>query len=320
MKILEEKYPKGTFKHQKSDGRFIDGYLYENIETLAKRIVDDMTFLGIVYSSTLEVGTGKSVLCTQMGETWSYLMKKIHNIDVPFTMNNIVFKPKDLIERAFKVPKYSFILLDEWEDAHYWSELGMSLRKFFRKCRQLNLFMMVIIPSFFQMPISYAVSRSVFAIDVKFEQDFQRGFFSFYSFNKKKELYIKGKKFYNYNVVRPDFDGRFFDGYGVDEETYRATKLRDMQEFDEDEQRPSKATIEKEVKAKIAYNVVNNDTGMTTKILAQAYGCSERTIQQYAKDYREGKIGGVPEREVRTEDYNNLPTTLDDDGYDVVTK
>jgi hypothetical protein len=111
MKILKLKYPKGTYKGQMSDGKYMDGYLYQNLQILAKRIVDDMTFMGIIFSSTLEVGTGKSVLATQIGEAWTEIMKDMHNIDVPFTINNIVWKPKDLIERAFQVPKYSFTIL-----------------------------------------------------------------------------------------------------------------------------------------------------------------------------------------------------------------
>ena len=206
MKVLEEKYPKGTWKYQKTDGRYIDGLLYKNLELLATKIVKDMTFLGIGFSSTLEVGTGKSVLFTQIGEVWSDLMKKIHNIDVPFAQKNVVFRPEELIERSFQVPQYSCILLDEWEDAHYWSGLGMTLRKFFRKCRQLNLLILIIIPNFFQLPLGYAISRSIFAIDVKFDDELERGGYDFYGFKAKKKLYIKGRKYHDYGVQFPDFN------------------------------------------------------------------------------------------------------------------
>jgi len=185
MKALIEKYPKGSFKYQKTDGRYIDSFLYQNLTMMAKKIVEDMTFLAVCFSSTLEVGTGKSVFCTQVGEIWSEIMEKVHGIKVPFDMNNVVFRPEELIERSFKVPKYSFLLLDEWEDSHYWGKLGMTLRKFFRKCRQLNLFIMIIIPNYFQLPLGYAISRSVFAVDVKFDENFNRGNYDFYNFKAK---------------------------------------------------------------------------------------------------------------------------------------
>jgi len=185
MKILLDKYPKGSFKGQKSDGRYIDGYLYENLNLMAEKIINDMTFLGVCFSSTLEVGTGKTVFCTQVGEAWTDIINKKYNLNLEFTEKNLVFSPKDLIERAFQLPKYSFILLDEWEESSYWSELAIALRGFLRKCRQLNLFIMVIIPNWFQLPLSYAVSRRVFAIDVRFETGFIRAFFDFYSFESK---------------------------------------------------------------------------------------------------------------------------------------
>ena len=295
MKILLDKYPMGTYPGQKSDGKFMDGYLYSNLEILSKRIVDDMTFLGIIFSSTLEVGTGKSVCATQIGEAWSEIMKKHHNVDIPFTTNNIVFTPKDLIERAFKLPRYSCILLDEWEDQTYWSELGVSLRKFFRKCRQLNLFMLVIIPNWFQMNLSYAVSRSAFAIDVKFGKDFERGFFSFYNFNTKKELYIKGKKEHNYRVVRPTFNGRFLDGYGVDEVEYRKAKLADLKRAEKSDEKDTSSPwlFEKRIKAKIFREMVERNPKITKKDLAAIYGVSEMTAHRYTHYEEDTDEGGV---------------------------
>jgi len=234
MKILEEKYPIGSFKGQKSDGRYIDMNFYENLKILANRIVDDMTFMMVCFSSTLEVGTGKSVLMTQVGEAWTDIINSMHGLNLTFTKKNIVWRPKDLIKRSFEVPKYSCLLVDEWEDAHYWSELGMTLRQFFRKCRQLNLFIIIIIPNFFQLPAPYAIGRSIFAIDVKFQGDFRRGFYDFYDFEKKRDLYIRGKKTQNYRITKPSFNGRFFDGYGIPRDEYIKAKTADMRRMDED--------------------------------------------------------------------------------------
>lgn len=286
MKILLEKYPKGTFKGQKTDGRYIDGFVYHNLELLAERIVDDMTFLAITFSSTLEVGTGKSVFGTQMGEAWAEIMKKKHNIDVPFTQKNIVFRPTDLIKRAFEVPKYSFLLLDEWEGATYWSELGTTLRQFFQKCRQLNLFIMVIIPNWFQMNIQYAVSRSVFAVDIKFEGNFERGYGDFYSFRRKRDLYIKGKKFHDYHVVRPDFNFRFLNGYGVPEKEYRAAKLKDMLTYEQNNQIPT----EREITIKLFKKLRENLPQVSVKDLSKAFGVTRQSTFKWLKEIKDKEI------------------------------
>jgi len=320
VKILEDKYPMGSVKHQKSAGRYIDGYLYDNLKLLAEKIVDDMTFLAVGFSSTLEVGTGKSVLFTQIGEAWSYLMKKIHNIDVPFTQKNIVWRPKDLIERSFKVPRYSCILVDEWEDAHYWSELGMTLRQFFRKCRQLNLFILIIIPNFFQFPMNYALGRSIFCIDVKFEGRFERGYFNFYDFNAKRNLYILGKKTQNYHVVKPTFFGRFSDGYGIPEEEYRKAKAEDLKNIDADEDKSlSPRRLEFVTRADTIWKIyqkrkiVKQLGDLPTSLLAEAFGVAERTLKEWLTKAKRLRMGDIDPNLIDENDENDSD---DDDAHD----
>lgn len=276
MKYALDKYPKGSYKGQRDDGRYIDGYLLENIKALARNIVNDMTFLGVVYSSTLEVGTGKSVFAQHFAEAYLDQVKQIHGIDNSLTIDNVVFRPKDLIERSFKIPKYSVIILDEWEDAHYWSELAVSLRDFFRKCRQLNLLMLIIIPNFFQLPSSYAINRSVFAVDVKFEGEFQRGFFSFYNYERKKELYVKGKKFMNYHCVDANFSGRFLDGYPVGREVYLDAKYKAFADRENEVKPPTPEEIAIQIETKLSKKLkeIHN---LTSEQIAHLFEVSRKT-------------------------------------------
>lgn len=283
MKILEQQYPLGTLKGQKTPGRYINETLYENLKILAKTISKDMTFLGICASSTLENGTGKSVFMQQIGEAYSSLVNQFQGTNLTFGMQNIVFNPEDLIERAFKVPRYSCIILDEWEDQHYWSKLGISLRQFFRKCRQLNLFIIVIIPNFFQLPINYAISRSVFFIDVQFKGEFDRGYFSFYNYERKKDLYLKGKKFHEYRVIKPNFTGRFADGYAVPEDQYRKAKYKDM--IDDAEKK--KPLTEKQIKVALFKKIHERLPEITIKRLAEGFGVVESTAHNWLNEAKE---------------------------------
>lgn len=281
MKILIEKYPKGSLPNQQTPGRYIDETLYENIKILAKAIIKDMTFLVILTSSTLEVGTGKSVFSQQFGEAYLSLVKEKHKIENELTMQNIVFSPEDLIERSFEVPRYSVIILDEWEDAHYWSQLGISLRQFFRKCRQLNLLMICIIPNYFQLPMSYAISRSICLIDVKFGEGFERGFFKFYNFQTKRLLYLKGRKTMDYNVVRPNFSGRFADGWVVDKDEYHRMKYLDSLKYDKENK---KKISEKEITMKIFDKVKKNLTEVPLYRLAEAFEITRQTAYNWQKE------------------------------------
>lgn len=275
MKILEDKYPKGSLPGQKTIGRYIDGTLYENLKIAAKNIVKDLTILGVCSSSTFEVGAGKSTFISQMGEAYTDLVNQYHGTNLEFSMKNIVFRPEELIKRAFELPQYSFIILDEWEELHYWSELAMALRQFFRKCRQLNLFIVIIIPNFFQLQMSYAISRSLFFVDVKFQGEFDRGYFDFYNFERKKDLYVYGKKTQNYNAAKPNFSGRFVGGYAVDEAEYRKAKWKDMIDSEE---RVKPEVTERNVTIKIFKRIYGYFKGrITIEELASALGVTERT-------------------------------------------
>jgi len=285
MKIFPERYPKGTFKGQKTDGRYIDGYLYENLRVYAKAIVRDMTFLGFISSSTLEVGTGKSCFVQQIGEAWESLLWDEHKIKRPLQLEAIVFKPEDLMDTSKKIPQYSIIILDEWEDSHYWSKLGITLRQFFRKCRQLNLFMVCIIPNFFELPRGYAVSRSAFFIDICFRDGFERGLFKFYSFPTKKRLYHKGKKEMDYGVVKPDFMGDFGDGYVVGREEYLEKKRKDL-EGTEEVIKPN------DVKKRVYLGLYERlkAFGATEKELGALFGVDVKTLYSWRLVEAEGSV------------------------------
>jgi len=291
-KYCINKYPKGSLPNQRTAGRYIDGYLYNNIEILARNIVKDITYLGVIFSSTYEVGSGKSTLAQQIGECYTELINNINGFNIEFTAKNICFRPKDLIELAFKVPQYSVIILDEWDDFHYWSELGTTLREFFRKCRQLNLFIVIIIPNFFQLNIGYAISRSLFAIDVKFAAEFDRGFFDFYNFDNKKDLYIKGKRFYNYNAAKPNFNGRFLDGYPVGRNEYLKKKRDDLARYED--QDGKKEITERSINTKIFHKLRFYFKDITLKTWAEAFCVSERTLNNWLADEKKAIEGLFP--------------------------
>jgi len=308
MKILEKKYPKGTFKGQKTDGRYMTQFLYQNLDFMAEKITKDMTFLAVFFSSTLEVGTGKSVLATQTGEAWTDLVNRKYGLNIEFTARNLVFKPEHLIERAFEVPKYSCIILDEWEDATYWSKLGVTLRRFFRKCRQLNLFMIIIIPNWFQLPLNYAVSRSIFAIDIKFDENLDRGNYDFYTFGSKKNLYIKGKKMHNYNVQRADFKGHFLDGYGIPREAYIKAKEKDMKEDDEQE---SNAMTPERMRRELILKMIKKFPKIKMVDFANLTGVTPKTICEWKKGDKQGNNTPVSVNLNIVTPYNKIPSNVD---------
>ena len=141
MKVCKKDFPLGSRKQQKSDGFYIDGTLKDNLDTLAEKIRDDQQFNLIVTGSGW-TRVGKSVFCSQIGYYLTHKVNELHKTKNTFDLSNMVFKSEELIKKAMKIPKYSVLVLDEGDDLteHYWNKLSRDLRKFFRKCGQLNIF------------------------------------------------------------------------------------------------------------------------------------------------------------------------------------
>lgn len=289
VKVCEKDFPKGSLAGQQSDGFYMDGYIKENLDIMAERIVDDMQFVGVI-SGKGTVRNGKSTFAQHQGYYFTHKVNELHKLKNKFGMNNIVFKADDLIEKAFSLPKYSIIILDEGDDltAQYYSKLAIKLRRFFRKCGQLNLFFLLLIPDFFELPRAYAVTRSTYLINVMFMGRFERGFFEFYSGERKRQLYYKGRRYGDYQCVKENFKGRFPKPYLVDEKEYRDKKLKDMITDDGEESTP---LIRKETHIKNfkMLKKVSEDyeLNLSQTELANRIGLSRKSIQKYLKELEE---------------------------------
>lgn len=284
-KVCLKEFPKGCYKGQQHDGYYMSDYLKHSLDTLTKHITNDMQFVGLVTGNGM-VRNGKSNLSFQVAYYYSKEISRKTKTDIPFTCNNIVFNADDLIKRAFELPKYSCLVLDEGDDltAHHFSKLALKLKKFFRKCGQLNLFIILILPSFFELPRSYAISRSNFLINVKFVGEFERGFFDFFGPTAKRKLYFNGKKFENYNASSKSFHGRFVKLYTVDEKEYREMKRKDMEENEEEEGGVSGFQAKRLQKIEIVQQIVPNLPIKSREHLAKVMGTSKGNIDRMARE------------------------------------
>jgi len=291
VKVCKEQFPKGSLPGQRSDGLYLDGYLAENIDGYAEKIADDMQFVGVMSSSTFEVRTGKSTLAQHIGTYYTKRVNDHHGTDLKFTEKNVVFNQEKLIEQAMKLPQYSCLILDEGDDLtkHHASKVAQRLRTFFRKAGQLNLFIILIMPNFFELPKQYAISRSNFLIDVKFKGKFKRGFFDFYSWTQKKWLYIKGKKNEDWNQSGKSFAGRFRKGYTIDKEKYKKKKKEDLEEMNKKEKKKKSRTQVKKDQMMKVYKNLEKNFDMTQKEMAKVLGKSRRTVCDYKKELENKK-------------------------------
>ena len=193
----------------------LNEYLKNNLDQ-AKKITSkdwDMVFLVDGYE-----GSGKSVLAMQVA----------YYCDPSLVAERICFTSQDFQEAIKKADKYQAIVYDEaytgLSSRGTMSKVNKSIVEMLAEIRQKNLFVVIVMPTFFDLDKYVALWRSRVLLHVYTGANFQRGFFSFYNADNKKALYVQGKKFYNYHAWKPNFRAKFGNYYPIDEAEYREKK------------------------------------------------------------------------------------------------
>lgn len=204
---------------------YMDGFLKQNLDFIKEKTKkDDWDFIFLVDGRE---GSGKSILAQQM----AYYLDE-HG----FNMDKIAFKPNDFKKSILKAEKRECIVYDE-------ALSGLSVRQtltytntaicsMLAEIRQKNLYIIIVCPTFFDLDKYVALWRSVSLLHVYTGDKLQRGFFSFFGYNNKIKLYVHGKKTYSYRKTNPNFRGRFYNFYTVNEKEYRAKKLLQLNKED----------------------------------------------------------------------------------------
>lgn len=264
----------------------MDGYLEKNLSA-AKKVISkdwDMVFVVDGYE-----GCGKSVLTQQVAKF----------CDPTINIDRIVFTPEEFKAAINKANKYEAIIFDEayggMSSRSAMSEVNKSLMSMLAEIRQKNLFVFLVLPCFFELDKYAAIWRSRALIHVYTGKEFQRGLFSFYGNDRKKALYMYGKKFYSYNHTKPNFHGKFPKGYVVNEEEYRKKKLQALSVYSEDD-KPKKPKRQIQLEQYI-YSFItfykykmNNSWGA----IGEAMGMTESSSRHLYNALKDSVGKGVP--------------------------
>jgi len=198
---------------------FVDNIMREHLDKVRYRVLKkDFDFVTIIDGRE---GSGKSVLAQQLA---SYL-------DPTFSLNNIVFTSDDFIKKIKdpKTKKGACIILDEAFNSinsrASMSAVNKSMGAVATEMRQKNLFIIIVLPSFFDLDKQFAIHRASSLIHVYLKDDVNRGQYLIFPRSKKLYLYLAGKKTYNYSKPKSPFPPcRFTNHYIVDEQEYRLKK------------------------------------------------------------------------------------------------
>ena len=165
-------------------------------------------------------GSGKSTLALQLGKY----------VDPSLDLSRVVFNAEEFRQAIFKAKKGQCVIFDEaftgLSSRAALSGINRTLVSLMMQMRQKNLFVIIVLPTFFLLDKYVALFRTRALIHV-YENKGVRGYFRLYNTKLKKLLYLNGKKDYSYGfkIARTKFKGRFYGKFPLeDEKAYRKKK------------------------------------------------------------------------------------------------
>lgn len=207
---------------------YLDGTLYKNLARAKEDIVNDDRDYMFVVDGRERIG--KSVFAMQMA----------FFLDNTLTLDRITFTAAEFKAAVLKAEAGQAVIYDEamtgLSSKDTMSRVNKSLIEMMAEIGQKNLFIILVIPSFFELAKYAAIHRSDALIHIeRGEEDGKRGYFKFYNHDTKIFLYQDGKKYYNYKGTKYNFHGRFTNAYVIDERAYRAKKAKSLSQKGADE-------------------------------------------------------------------------------------
>ncbi len=256
-------------------GMYIDGYHKATLDTARKIIKEDWDMV-FVYDGM--EGSGKSVKCLQ----------DAFYCDPTLNIDRITFNPEDFKKACMSAKKYQAVVLDEayggLSSRGAMGAVNKSIVQMLTVIRQKNLFIYIVLPTFFDLDRYVAIWRSRALIHVYTGNDFQRGFFEFYNIERKKNLFIYGKKTYDYKTQKANYRGRFMKTYTIDEGIYREKKMRTSVT----DGNQGATLVHRKAVASVRSDIVNalkySDIGLTVEQQAQVLSVTRQTLSKYMRE------------------------------------
>jgi hypothetical protein len=139
------------------------------------------------------------------------------------------------------------------------------------ECRQKNLIVFIVMPTFFMLEKYVAVFRATGLFHVYRNKKGQRGFWMYFNYNTKKKLYDYGmKRYYSYKWPGSNFKGKFTNKYLLNEAEYRKKKGNSLRESFDDNK-----FDKKDWQRNFMFWYLNDKKGMSTREISEeltAYG------------------------------------------------
>jgi hypothetical protein len=260
---------------------YMDGILKANFDKAKTAIKQDWDMVFLYDGAE---GSGKSVKAMQD----AYYCDETLNID------RVTFTPPEFKKGVLNAKQYQAVIYDEaytgLSAKATMSRINRALVSMLAEIRQKNLFVFVVMPTFFDLDKYVALWRSRALIHV-YTKGFQRGYFMFYNADRKKDLYINGKKYYSYYKPECNFYGRFTNHYTVNEQIYRKKKKESLTDREKNaEESEFRQRIEDELFIRIMALPYKERDDISNRVKAKILGISESYYYIKLKKYENDEL------------------------------
>jgi len=199
---------------------YVDGFILKQVRIIKRMLKKKWDVVGIIDGRE---GSGKT--------TKGFQLCKL--VDPTFDIDRVVFSEKQFDETIINSKPGQAMCLDEGMNVFFsrttMSSTNIAGVRILAECRKRNLFLLIILPSFFELDRYVSLHRSsfllhVYAMPTRKEGVMERGYWRWYDRRTKKVLYLEGRKKMVYHVVKPNFYGRFVKKFVISSKLYEAKK------------------------------------------------------------------------------------------------
>jgi hypothetical protein len=299
--VEERRKPNLSAKYSLEMGFSFHTHLGENLSIWKKAVLNQDIDCAVIIDG--KEGAGKSVFALQIAA----FLDKEHNLD-PF--KQICWTPDAFVQAVGTLEKGKAIVWDESRRGlnrrRSGQEVNLKITDMLAECRQHNLFLVIVMPSFYDMDMNVAVWRTRILIHVNYHWDLTneenplvRGDFRFYNENGKLKLYTNPdlRKQYAYPYLPNDsFDGTFVRHYPVDEKLYKKLKRDSDLALNTAKKNPEESVevgkARRNERGKILSLLSDSEKLRPgyRDVLAQAYGIGPDGVSWWVKEYKETEL------------------------------
>lgn len=256
--------------------------LCNNLEELKKAQKNDWDFKPLISGDGM-TRTGKSTIAFQTAQF----------IDPTFSdewQKRIIFEGEKLIKTAYEIGTQKVLVYDEaregLDNKKQMERYTKNILDFFSQCGNLNHMIIIVLPDYFELPKTIAITQSIFLINCYTKNGFQRGYFDFFNRKDKRFLYIKGTKYLDYTSQRPSFKGTFTKYSIVPRKQYEKLKTQTMHKI---RQRENVTEIKEraethKIRVRILIKYMMRILKIKPAFISELLGIARTTIYEYTKE------------------------------------